>query len=258
MAYVLPTCTLSPASSTPPRGRPCVVSIPIVSSGTVAVVVTDVDIRATLPGKAMHVQPPDLHQSQTGAGSTPILPPTPVPVLSAGGSITAGTHSYKVTFVNTSGRESLPSEASAIITSTVGGAGDGTVTLGIPVGPTGTSARKIYRTDAGVTNGWKYMGVVSDNTTLTYSDTAADGSGVTPPSPYGVTVDAGTTKTLLATITPMLAGAIVLKCTVTFHRTDSAHDTNYPNSTSTDLTMVCTGATITPPVSCPDSSGNYA
>lgn len=257
MAYVLPTCTLSPASATPPRMRPCVISIPIVSSGTVAIVVTDIDIRATLPDRVMHVQPPELHAMH--AGSTRIIPPTPFAVLSAGGSITAGTHSYKVTFVNGgTGVESLPSEKSNIITSTVGGAGDGTVTLYIPLGPTGTTARKIYRTDAGVTNGWKLMGTVSDNTTLTYSDTAVDGSGVTPPSPYGITVDAGTTKTLLAIVTPMLAGAIVLKCTITFHRTDSAHDTNYPDSTSTDLTMVCTGTTITPPVSSPDSSGNYA
>jgi len=94
---------------------------------------------------------------------------------SAGGSCTAGTHYWFVTFV-TNGSESRPSAASTVQTCT---GPNGTVGLSsIPLGPTGTTARKIYRTKAGAANTDTpfLLTTISDNSTTIFSDTIADGS----------------------------------------------------------------------------------
>ena len=49
------------------------------------------------------------------------------------------------------------------------------ITLTLPVGPTDTDERKIYRTEAGGTD-LKLVATISDNTTTTYVDNIADGS----------------------------------------------------------------------------------
>ena len=243
MSYVPPTCTMTVGSATPPNRQPCIINIPIASSGTVALVVTGVELSTSVPARSILLEAPVIHNL---AGDSPILPQTPSAVLSAGGSITAGTHTYKTTNV-INGTESFPSLVSETITSTAGGVGDATVTLTVPFGPTGTSSRNVYRTLANTTNGWRLMGSIADNTTAAYTDDAVDGSGVTPPSIYGVTIPAGTTKTLHARVTPMVAGvASLIRAKITFHRTDSTHDTAYPDVTTSDLELMATGVTITP------------
>lgn len=109
-------------------------------------------------------------------------------LILAAGSVNAGTHSYRVTFVDGHGYESSASPASNVITA------DGThqqVSLtGIPLGPTatgndgldGTVSRKIYRTVAGNTGSAKLLATISDNTTTIFTDNVADGSlGVPAP-----------------------------------------------------------------------------
>lgn len=110
--------------------------------------------------------------------SLPMSDPFPSQVTagapSAGGSCTAGTHSYYVTFVMSGSVESELSNKSNIVSCT---AGSGTVALTtIPVGPLGTTARKIYRTPTGDVGVPQLLTTLSDNSTLTYSDTTADGS----------------------------------------------------------------------------------
>lgn len=109
-------------------------------------------------------------------------------LLLAAGNVTAGTHSYRVTFVDGHDYESPPSPASNIITA------DGThqqVSLsGVPLGPSATgndgldftAKRRIYRTVAGNTGSAKLVGEISDNTTTIFTDNVADGSlGVPAP-----------------------------------------------------------------------------
>lgn len=108
----------------------------------------------------------------------PMSDPFPSQVNAAtptsGGSCTAGTHAYYVTFIMPSSVESELSNKSNIVSCT---AGNGTVALSdIPVGPLGTTARKVYRTPAGDVGTPQLLTTISDNTTITYSDTTADGS----------------------------------------------------------------------------------
>lgn len=96
----------------------------------------------------------------------------------AGGSCTAGTHSYKATFVNQFG-ETLPSATSNIITC-VTTSGQTVPLSGIPVGPTGTTGRNVYRTVTGNTGNYlldcALSPCIADNSTTTYGDTIVDGS----------------------------------------------------------------------------------
>jgi hypothetical protein len=93
-------------------------------------------------------------------------------IPTSGGLCDAGMHSYYVTFIGAA--ESELSIKSAIISCT---AGNGTVALSnIPIGPTGTTARKIYRTTAGDTGLPKLLNTIADNTTVIFSDTVADAS----------------------------------------------------------------------------------
>ena len=106
----------------------------------------------------------------------PMFDPFPSQVTaaapSAGGSCTAGTHSYYVTFIGSV--ESELSNKSNIVSCT---AGSGTVALTtIPVGPVGTTQRKIYRTITGDTGVPKLLTTINDNTTVIFSDTVADAS----------------------------------------------------------------------------------
>lgn len=89
----------------------------------------------------------------------------------ASGNLSAGAYLYKVTFVTANGE-------------TQGGTASGSVTLvashkmsltAIPLGPTGTLYRNIYRTTAGGSS-YLFLTQISDNTTTTYTDNIADAS----------------------------------------------------------------------------------
>ncbi len=96
--------------------------------------------------------------------------PAPTVAAEAGGvNIGAGTFSYRVTFVTATG-ESEGGLVSADVTTT----GVQRVSLtDVPLGPTGTTSRKIYRT----TNGGsvhKLQGTIANNTATTHLDDTAD------------------------------------------------------------------------------------
>jgi hypothetical protein len=100
-------------------------------------------------------------------------------VLTAGaptssGACTAGTHSYKATFVNAAG-ESLPSATSSVITC-VTATGQTVPLSSVPLGPLGTTSRNIYRTIAGNGGSYLLLTTLANNTATTFSDTIADGS----------------------------------------------------------------------------------
>ncbi len=93
----------------------------------------------------------------------------------AGGACTAGNHFWFVTYV-TNGVESRLSPTSAVQNCT---GPNGTVSLTtIPTGPSGTTARKIYRTKAAAlaTDTPYLLTTINDNVTTIFSDTLADTS----------------------------------------------------------------------------------
>jgi|GEM_PF-4429013 len=98
--------------------------------------------------------------------------------LAAGSNLGIGVYQYEVTYVTANGETTGGTSAS--ITTT---AGNQAVNLtAIPTGPTGTTARKIYRTVVGGST-YKLLTTLNDNSTTIYSDTTADGSlGATVPA----------------------------------------------------------------------------
>lgn len=97
----------------------------------------------------------------------------------AAGNIENGVHKYAVVFYNSAG-STTPSDtiSATVVDKTTNGK---IVLTGIPLGPTGTTGRKIYRTlaDASVLT---LLATIADNTTTTYTDNVADGtlSGAIP------------------------------------------------------------------------------
>lgn len=94
--------------------------------------------------------------------------------VTAGGSVDTGDHYYKVTFVTAIGETEFGTES---LVATTGG-GNNTVNLtNIPTGPTGTTARKIYRTNPAVhISFYSLLATIGNNSDTTYTDTASDAS----------------------------------------------------------------------------------
>tara|TARA_R110002020_G_scaffold29444_2_gene92826 strand:- start:1841 stop:2782 length:942 start_codon:yes stop_codon:yes gene_type:complete len=101
--------------------------------------------------------------------------PTAPTVALAGagsGSVNNGAHSYLVTFVTADGETEAGENSSSVSTTSL----DGKVAVSaIPLGGSSVTARKIYRTEAGLTT-YKLLTTLSDNTTTTYTDNVADAS----------------------------------------------------------------------------------
>ena len=126
------------------------------------------------------------HLITNPAGTLTVGTPT------AGGAVTAGDHSYKVTFVSGSG-ETAPGTASTVATAITT---DGqTIPLtAIPVGGTGTTARKIYRTVTGNTGAYKLLTTIANNSATTFVDTIADAAlGASAPSTNTTVSTSGST-----------------------------------------------------------------
>lgn len=107
------------------------------------------------------------------------------------GSVDDGTHVYAVSFM-VSAVETAPSVISNVVT-VVDHTTNGKVQLtAIPVGPTGVTARHIYRSKAGTTTPLALVATIADNTTTTYLDNTADSALTTAPvyPLCGSTVDA--------------------------------------------------------------------
>lgn len=91
----------------------------------------------------------------------------------AGGNLSAGVYKYKVTFQTSNGETQGGAEATTASLSV-----SHKVTLtNIPIGPTGTLYRNLYRTIAGGAAGTEvFLTQISDNTTTSYTDNIADAS----------------------------------------------------------------------------------
>lgn len=126
------------------------------------------------------------------------LPVPPAPTLAmispaAAGNVETGVHYYAICNLNAAGT-SMPSAWAAITVADK--TANGKVVLTFPVGPSGTTSRKIYRTAAAGTD-LKLLATISNNTATTYTDNTADGSlGADAPTAdaSGVTVCAATLK----------------------------------------------------------------
>ncbi len=93
-------------------------------------------------------------------------------VADAGGNVTIGAHYYAVVFT-VGGSDIINGAISNTVTAD---ASHTKIALSnIPIGPTGTIQRKIYRTAAGAGT-LKLLDTISDNSTTTYTDNIADGS----------------------------------------------------------------------------------
>jgi hypothetical protein len=103
-----------------------------------------------------------------GALATP--PAAPTLAAGAGSALGVGTYRYVVTFV-TDGYETLASQEASQATTT----GNQQITVTLPTGPTGTTARKVYRTALGGAAGSEgLVATIGDNTTTTFNDATAD------------------------------------------------------------------------------------
>jgi len=144
---------------------------------------------AAAPGAGFHMffQPDGKYRIIRGGATTTtdtydvnfvIGGPIPLTALTAGaptagGSMTNGTHSYKVTFLSSAG-ESSAGPVSNQINST--GTNQTSALSNIPTGPLGTIARRVYRTVTGDTGNYLFLTTIADNVTTTFSDTVADAS----------------------------------------------------------------------------------
>jgi flagellar hook protein FlgE len=111
---------------------------------------------------------PDNSSTVTGSAAPDVSATTLTPGGGAG-SLT-GTYSYKVVFVDASGKES-PAD-----TTSVTAAGDAQIGFtGIPTsGTTDYVGRRIYRSVADATDNYYLVGDINDNTTTTFNDTTTD------------------------------------------------------------------------------------
>lgn len=116
------------------------------------------------------------------------LPSAPAPpaagcVATSGpaGNVEAGTHAYVVTFVAHTSESGAGPATSIALTAAA------QVQLsGVPPGPQGVTARRIYRTAAGA-NDYRLAGAIPDNTSTIFSDDLTDAALGGPP-PAGVTI----------------------------------------------------------------------
>ena len=98
-------------------------------------------------------------------------------LITGSGSVDAGTHKYKITYVNETGETNLGEESNTITTD----ATHGQVKLtNIPISSSSSVIwRKIYRTKAGGSS-YYHLATIYDKTTTTYTDNIADSSlGIT-------------------------------------------------------------------------------
>ncbi len=163
--------------------------------GTSSTVLSATDVSKQIPLRALAVGIPTVammcweQDATTGAWDKPCTPArlgrnspfiirvraTTTDVITAAnagaGNVADGVYKYTCTFVNAAG-ESVEQNPT---TNTVTG-GPRAVSLStIPLGPVGTTARKVYRTKAGGST-YYLLTTIADNTTATYSDTTVDAS----------------------------------------------------------------------------------
>lgn len=122
-----------------------------------------------------------LLQNSSVGEPAPAAPTVALASPAIAGSVTAGAHRYRATFVTADGQTD-GGDISAIVT-VADAAVNGKVELtGIALGGTNVTSRKLYRTAAGGAT-YLLLATISDNTTTVYTDNIADGSlGAEAPS----------------------------------------------------------------------------
>lgn len=107
----------------------------------------------------------------SGVKAITAKPGAPTAAVGAAGALT-GTYLYKVTFVTAEGETDGGTTSSPVTV-----AAQQVALSNIPIGPTGVTARKVYRTAAGGADGTqKLVATIADNTTTTLNDNNADGT----------------------------------------------------------------------------------
>ena len=176
--------------------------------------------------------------SINGASFTPLTAPgAPTVAINATAGNLNGAYTYKITFVTANGETN-----GGTTSATVSPVSQQVNLTAIPTGPTGTTARKIYRTVAGGVDGTQQLvTTIADNTTTTYTDNTADGSlGAAFP-----TSDTATTNTNNATVTfTPITGATSYRI---YRGTSSGGESAYQTTTTspfTDTGAAGTSATV--------------
>lgn len=109
------------------------------------------------------------------------------------GLVEDGAHFYAVVFYNAAGNGA---QSDVISVTVADKTANGKVLLQIPIGPTGTTGRKIYRSEAAA-SALKLLATVSNNTDTTYLDNIADaslGAAIGTGNAAGATVLSATAK----------------------------------------------------------------
>jgi hypothetical protein len=128
-------------------------------------------------GAGVPIYAPSLSNITNIAYSVPIPCPS-AGAPTSGGSITFGLHSYAVSYTIGSSETLISSKSNVINAST----GAQTVAVTLPVGPIGTVARNLYRSNAGDTSTYYLISNIFDNSTLIFSDTTVDNQTTLAPT----------------------------------------------------------------------------
>lgn len=138
----------------------------------------------------------------SAAGSSSVSVETigvPTAAVGAAGNVDIGTHHWAITFVINGVETALGTTCSTLSTLTLASASKVQLT-GIPLGPTGTTARNIYRTKADQSGGFQLLHTIADNTTTSYVDNTAD-SGLTTAAPAQGVVNIGSHQWAVSFVT---------------------------------------------------------
>jgi hypothetical protein len=168
--------------------------------------VASADLQAQMYPSGTLNTPPEIDALLVGAFgqksnttlSTTFTPNAPVATLVTigGGAVVAGAHSFKVAFKDASG-ETLASVASNAVTAD---AGNTKVSLALPLGPTATTHRVIYMTEAAadplIAANFKKAHTIANNTDAVYVIDQSDASLTITVT--GITQAAGTATATLA------------------------------------------------------------
>jgi uncharacterized phage protein gp47/JayE len=156
------------------------------------------------------------------------LPGAPTVVAGAAGTPN-GVYKCQVTFLNTMGETSGGTEATVTVAS------QQIAWSAIPLGPTGTTARRLYRTAAGgATGSEKLVTTLNDNTTLVFTDNVADSAlGNAIPTANTTAQSLGTGKAPIgATVTVVAPTAVTIDIQATLTISTSFDATSVKNAIS--------------------------
>lgn len=134
------------------------------------------------------------------AGTVPAGATAPTVGLGAAGVLT-GAYTYKVTFVNVWG------ETHGATSAVVNPAAQQVSLTNIPLGPSGTTARRVYRTLAGgADETQRRVTTIADNTTTTYTDNSTDATITGQPPVPTEAVEARVFRNSVLLVTYPLSG----------------------------------------------------